>query len=223
MSLQKSIVIYFLISFAFLISEIFQLSVIVHIFRLLLIPFIGYSLWKMGKDLPILLCTAMFLCFVGDIWKIFPYSISLRYILIFTGLSYLIFSKICFKLIPDSKVKKLIFSSLPLLILWFLYYHYCVEDMFGVVLGNLYYIVLLYSIALGLFLIMSIVSYYNAENRLTLYTVFIAISFLIADTLMGLYIYIAPLLSYEILNVVFQITGYYFIYMFGLKRVDSKP
>src|SRR5690606_17168761 len=105
MNLQKSIAIYFLISFAFLISEIFQLSVIVHIFRLLLILFIGYSLWKLGKDLPILLSTAMFLCLAGDTLKIFPYSISLRYILIFTGLSYLIFSKICFKLIPDSKVK----------------------------------------------------------------------------------------------------------------------
>lgn len=223
MNLQKSIVIYFLISFAFLISEIFKISITTQIFSLLLLPFIGYSLWKIGREIPVLLAIAMILCFIGDIFQIFPYSMSLKYILIFTGLSYLVFSKVCFDLISDTKVKNLIFSSIPLLILWFLYYNYCARDIFGEALGDLYFTAILYSISLGLFLIISIVSYYNNDSRLTLYTVFIAVSFLIADTLMGMHIYVNPSGNYDVFNVAFQITGYYFIYMFGLKRVGFTP
>lgn len=223
MNLQKSIWIYFFISFAFLISEIFNLIITAHIFSLLLLPFISYSLWKIGGEIPVLLAIAMIFCFLGDVFQLFPYSISLKYILIFTGLSYLVFLRICFKLISDSNVKKLILSSIPLLILWFLYYNYCAKGIFGEALGDLYFTTILYSISLGLFLIMSIVSYYNKDNRLTLYTVFIAVSFLIADILMGLNIYVNPSRDYEIFNVVFQITGYYFIYMFGLKRIEFTP
>lgn len=220
MNLQKSIWIYCFISFAFLVSEMFEISILSNVLSLLLIPFVGYSLFKFREKTQTLLVIAMTLCFVSDVCNIFPYSKSLKYIFIFSGLSYLVFSRICFKLIFDYKVKRLMFSSTPLLIVWFLYYNYCARDIFGEALGNLYSIAILYSVSIGLFLILSIVCYYNNDNRITLYTVLMALSFLIGDTLMGMNIYFTPSRYYEIFNGVFQISAYYFIYMFGLRNVE---
>lgn len=220
MNLKKSIWIYCFISCAFLVSEILELSILSDVLSLLLIPFVGYSLLKFREKIHALLAIAIVLCFISDICDIFPYSKSLKYIFIFSGLSYLVFSGICFKLIFDSKVKRLIFSSTPLLFVWFLYYNYCAKDIFGEALGNLYTIAILYSISLVLFLILSIVCYYNNDNRMTLYTVLIALSFLIEDTLMSMNIYLTPSRYYEIFNVVFQISAYYFIYMFGLRNAE---
>ncbi|UOB17685.1 hypothetical protein [Abyssalbus ytuae] len=99
--------------------------------------------------------------------------------------------------------------------MWFIYFNYSVKDIFGEALGNFYTIGVLYSISLSLFSVIALVSYYNNEDKTSLLAVIIAMSFVLADIFMGINIFLTPAKVYEILNVIFQIGGYYFLYLFG--------
>lgn len=223
MNFKNGLIIYFIVSFGFLLSEILMLPVLVHIFRLLLMPVVFVLLWKSDIKISIWYVLIMLFYFVGDIFILYPYEVSLGYIFFFYGISHLLFAKLSFNLIKNVNVRKLMFSVLPIIVLWFIYFNYSVKDIFGESLGGFYTIGILYSISFSLFSIMAIVAYYNnSESKLSFYAVMIAMTFVIADILMGVNLFFSPHQLYEILNVLLQIVGYYFIYLFGVKSNSSK-
>lgn len=223
MNFKNGLIIYFVVSLGFLLSEILKIPVLVHVFRLLLMPVVFFSLWRSDTKISVWYVLIMFFYYVGDVCILYPYEISLGYIFFFYGISHLLFAKMSFNLIKNMSVRKLMFSVLPIIILWFVYFNYSVKGIFGESLGGFYAIGILYSISFSLFSIMAIVAYYNnSENKLSFYAVMIAMSFVIADILMGVNLFFSPHQLYEILNVLLQIVGYYYIYLFGIKNNTLK-
>lgn len=221
MKVKQLILLYFVFATVYFLSGVFGFMLLFNVSKLCLLPVLAFiSLYAEKKiNLPVILILTFY--FFADIALLLPQEISLKYVLLFFGLGHLVFIKVCFDLLKNLQVKRLIYSALPIIILWFVYYNYSLKDIFGDQLGGLYLPVLVYSITLSVFTIMSLVSYFNRDSKETLYPVLVSLSFLIANVLLGINEYVTKLKIFEITTILVQIVGYYFIMRF-ISEYDFK-
>lgn len=222
MNIKKNLsILFFIFSTLYLLSEILRIDLLVNISKLLLIPIITFRYFAYRKKRSLIFIAILFFCFLGDVALLFPFNKALPYVLFFFGICHLIFIRICFAMLKDVNVKKLIFSALPVIILWFVYYNYSLKDIFGKQLGDIYIPVLLHSIVLSIFTVMALVSYFNRESKETLHPVIISLSFVIVDVIIGVNKYVIDFRFFEITGILAQIIGYYFLMRF-ICEVDTR-
>ncbi|TRZ41069.1 lysoplasmalogenase family protein [Robertkochia solimangrovi] len=215
MKSKQGWIVYFIFALFYLICEIFESDILIHIARMLLMPVVFVEYMRTHKKrhpFPIIIISA---CFLGDLAVALAYRSLAPVSLACFAISHLVFIYICFRAIRDLNVKKLLFSALPVIILWFIYYNYSIKDIFGKDLGDNYIYVLLYSIVLSAFMIISLMGYFNDENKMSLFAVIIALSFVVGDIMMGLYAYITPLRFFELTYATAGVVGYFFIMRFN--------
>lgn len=127
------------------------------------------------------------------------------------GLAYIAFIIILFKTMKNLRLKRLLYSSFPLIVLWFAYYNYSIKDIFGEQLGKKYWYHLVYSLLASFFMITTIMRYFNKENKMNLYTVIIALTLVVNDVMNGLNNYVIPSHFFEIAAATATVFCYYFL------------
>lgn len=211
---RRLVILFFLVSLLYIISEILQLRMLVSVARVSLIPIVFFSYLFHKENYHPLIFLLLFLYLSGDIASLLNFETSLKLALLFFGLGHIIFIRFCFDMMQDLRLRRLLFSALPVIILWFVYYNYSIKDIFGEQLGNLLIPVILYSIVLSLFTIISLMSFFNKENNQTLFALIIAVTFLVGDVIHGVNQYFIQHWFFELVNIVAQIFGYYFLMKF---------
>lgn len=81
-------------------------------------------------------------------------------------------------------------------------------------MGDLYPFIIVYSIVLSAFTIISIVNYFNNETKENLYPVLIAVCFLLGDLIKAIDSYLVKLIFLDFTVVVLKVIGYYFLLKF---------
>ncbi|WP_224482616.1 hypothetical protein [Robertkochia aurantiaca] len=205
---------YLIASAIFLAGVISGMPWVEHTGRLLLVPiaYLYYSRAVIKRHyLPLVI---MVLCWLG---LFFGYVLSQKWQVvsfISYSLAYIILTVICFKSIRLLRVKRLLYSALPVIILWFVYFIYSIKDIFGNQMGKLYPYVMGYSIILSLFMIVTLVSFFNKETKIKLFAVIIALSFVVGDIMIGFYNYLEADFLFKFVNAVATVAAYFFLARF---------
>lgn len=216
MKVVRLIQIFFVICLVLIIGEIFNLSIIRLFSRLILMPLLFVIYYRSVEKVSYYLTAIFLLCYFGDISTYYDYSSSLKFSIIFYGLSHIVLSVFAFTLIKERSTKKLLLSSIPVIILWMVYYEYYLHDTFGQVLDSLYPYVLGYSIVLGILNVLANVSFFNEGSQLTLYLIIIAVSIVVGDVLMCIYVFANPIHFFKVINLMTHLIAYFFILKFAI-------
>ncbi|MCX2680041.1 lysoplasmalogenase family protein [Galbibacter sp. EGI 63066] len=225
MNKEQLLKIYFVFGAVYLLAVLFDLRLLTNIAKLSLVPLVFLSYYIFNKKCELIPIIIMGCCFLGDAFSLYPYNM-IKISFVFFAISHLIFAYICFRSIKDLKVKKLIFSAVPVIILWFVYFNYSIKDIFGDQMGDLYSFVIVYSVVLSTFTILSLVNYFNNEIKVNLYPIIIALCFLVRDIIMAINSYITDLIFFSATMVVAKVVGYYFLLRFvttfDFKRLNGR-
>ncbi|WP_220399463.1 lysoplasmalogenase family protein [Galbibacter sp. BG1] len=205
---------FFGFSLVYLVSRVFELDLIANIAKASLIPLVFLNYYLSKKRIEIVPVVILLFCFLGDLFTMHLTPFTTRAFLICYGISFLVFAVICFRAIHDFDVKKLIFSAVPVIVLWFIYFNYSIKDIFGEQMGDLYPYIIIYSIVLSAFTIISLVNYFNNEQKVNLYPVMVSVSFLIADIMTAIHNFIVPLFFYSVTAVLLKVVCYFFLLRF---------
>ncbi|WP_417445042.1 lysoplasmalogenase family protein [Joostella sp.] len=214
MKTNELLKLYFVFSAIYLLALLFDFHLVASIAKVSLIPIIFFNYYFEKGKLALIPTLILACCFLGDVFMLNFNPVTVRLFLIFFGINHLIFSLICFRSIHDLDVKKLIFSAVPVIILWFIYFNYSIKDIFGEQMGDLYPFIIIYSIVLSAFTIISLVNFFNDESKINLYPVIISVCFLIGDIMMAIDNYIVKLFFFDITIVVVKVISYYFLLKF---------
>ncbi|XLS30893.1 hypothetical protein ACJD0Z_08705 [Flavobacteriaceae bacterium M23B6Z8] len=198
-----------------LIAEIFEIRILRLVPRLLMIPLLYFVYSKKTKLSNWGVSLVFLFYFFGEISSFFDGKAGLKYSLIFFGLGHLVLSVFAFKLIHEKGTKKLLYYSIPIILLWLIYYEFYLRDAFGDTLGALYPYVMAYSIALVMLNVLANVSFFNTGSQLTLYLIIIAVSLIIGDAMMSMYLFLNPISLFKSINIASHIITYIFLLKFA--------
>lgn len=214
MTKKKLKLLFIAIALLYIIAEYFQLKLLLSITKVSLIPIV-YVVYTMSKEKHHALTLVLLVFyFLGDMFSLLNFEVAVVLTLLFFGLGHIVFIKFCFDMLQDVRVRRLLFSALPVIILWFVYYNYSIKDIFGDQLGNLLVPVMFYSIILSIFTIVSVMSYFNKETKMTMYALVIAITFLIGDVINGINTYFSHSSFFDLASIGAQVMGYYILSKF---------
>ncbi|MCQ0110842.1 lysoplasmalogenase family protein [Zhouia amylolytica] len=211
---QKLTYVFIAVAVLYLLAEFFQLKLLISIAKVSLIPVVYIIYTSSKKKHHLYTLTLLIFYFLGDMFSLLNFNGAVELTLLFFGLGHLVFIRFCFEMLQDVRVRRLLFSALPVIVLWFIYYNYSIKDIFGDQLGDLLTPVMFYSIILSAFTVVSIMSYFNKENKMTMYTLIIAMTFLVGDVINGINMYFSHNSFFELTNVIAQVIAYYFLTKF---------
>lgn len=205
---------YFAIVLIYLFTVIFQLDPASDLLRLALLPCIFWYHSRNVDKIHPLVWVIMLSYYFGDIlWSLHdPDNYPLM--LVTFGVGHLVFMYICYLCIKDLNVKRLLFSAIPFVALWFVYFNYSIKDIFGDQMGDQYPYILGYSIVISAFLIVALIKFFNDEQKIFLYTVIVALTLVFGDIMYSLYIYINPVVIFKLTHGIATCVGYFFIMRF---------
>lgn len=152
--------------------------------------------------------------YVGDVLRSMHNVELMPFTLGAYSVGHVSFMYISYRCIRDLKVKRLLFSAIPFIVLWLIYFNYSIKDIFGSQMGENYTFVLMYSILLSAFLIIALIKFFNDEQKVYLFTVIIALCFVGCDIMLGLYQYVAPARIFEISYALGSAAGHFFLLRF---------
>ncbi|MCM5662767.1 lysoplasmalogenase family protein [Galbibacter mesophilus] len=205
---------FFGFSILYFVTRVLDINLVANIAKASLIPIVFFNYYFSKAKVDIVPVVILLFCFLGDLFTLHLTPFTTRAFLVSYGLSYLILAIACFCTIRDFDVKKLIFSAVPVIILWFIYFNYSIKDIFGEQMGDLYPFIIVYSIVLSSFTIIALVNYFNNEQKINLYPVLISVSFLLADIMTAIHNFIVPLFFYTVTVVVLKVICYFFLMRF---------
>ncbi|WP_224490760.1 lysoplasmalogenase family protein [Robertkochia flava] len=130
------------------------------------------------------------------------------------AVGHLTFLYISYKCIKDLNVKKILFSAIPFIVLWFIYFNYSIKDIFGSQMGDNYPYIMAYSIILSSFMIVALLKFFNDERKEYLFTLIVGVSFVGGDIMMGLYDYVTPARIFEVSHSIATVAAYFFLMRF---------
>ncbi|MEL4308761.1 lysoplasmalogenase family protein [Joostella sp. CR20] len=221
MSNKQLLALYFGFGFLYLLASVFHIGLLANIAKLSLIPIVFFNYYFHKNKLEVVPIVLLVSCFLGDVFSLYLGPISSRFFLACFGIHHLVFTAICYKAIRDFDAKKLIFSAVPVVVLWFIYFNYSIKDIFGSQMGDLYPFVLAYSIVLSAFTITSLVNYFNNETKVNLYPVMVAVCFLIGDITLAIDNFLVELFFFDFTTVVVKVVAYLFLLRL-IKHFDFK-
>ncbi len=134
--------------------------------------------------------------------------------LAFYAIGHAAFLYISYKCIKDLKVRRLLFSAIPFVALWLVYFNYSIKDIFGPKLGEHFLYTQLYSILLSLFLLVALIKFFNDEQKVYLFTLICAISFIGGDIMSGTYEFVAREPVFLLAHAFACVAGYFFLMRF---------
>ena len=214
MNSNKILTLYFIFSAVFLIASLLHVKLVANIAKVSLIPLVFFNYYFYKNKLELIPMLLLIFCFLGDVFMLDFNRYTSRLYLVTFGIHHLVFALVCYRAIQDFNAKKLIFSALPVITLWFVYFNYSIKDIFGSQMGDLYPFVLAYSIVLSAFTIISLVNYFNNETKVNFYPVMVAVCFLIGDIIMAIDNYLFELFFFDFTVVVVKVIGYFFLLKF---------
>ncbi|NAS30899.1 hypothetical protein GTQ40_07950 [Flavobacteriaceae bacterium R38] len=216
MKVVRLIQFFFLVSAILVLGEIFDIDFIRLISRIVILPILFAIYYKSVEKVNYALVLVFFLLFLGNISTYYDYNSSLKFSIIFFGFSNALLAVFSFTLIKTKSTRKLLLYSLPVAILWLVYYEYYFDDTFGSILGSLYPYVITYSVVLGILNILANVSFFNEGSKLTLYLIIIGVTIVVGDVLMCIYIFANPIHFFKIINIITNLIASFFILKFAI-------
>ncbi len=215
MNTSRVIIFYYLLGILLLLAEIFDIKILQLVPRLVMLPLIYWIYVKNTKLTHIGISLVFLFYFFGEISSFLSEKIGLSFSLVFFGLGHLVLCVFAFKLIQEKSTKKLLYYSIPLILLWLIYYEFYFRDAFGETLATLYPFVMGYSITIVLLNVLANVSFFNSGSQLTLYLIIIAVSVIVGDAMMSMYLFFNPVNLFEVINVMSHVISYIFLLKFA--------
>lgn len=133
------------------------------------------------------------------------------------GIGHSILLYISYRCIKDLNVRKILFSAIPFIVLWFIYFNYSIKDIFGAQMGENYPYIMGYSILLSSFMIVALLKFFNDERKEYLFTVIVGVCLVGGDIMMGLYDYVSPARIFLISNAIATAAAYFFLMRFFIQ------
>lgn len=205
---------YLVVAAAYLIVVILKFEVLAEILKLQLLPMVFWQHYRTrGKVHRI--SWIIFICYyIGDIiWPIKTEQLY-PYMLFFFGMGHLVFIYIAYKCIKDVSLKKLLFSFLPFIALWFVYFLFSIKDIFGAKMGSLYPAIMIYASLVILFFFLALVKFFNDERKVYLFSVIMAIALTFGDIMHGFYTFVSPLFIFLFSHAFATTVQYFFMLRF---------
>lgn len=215
MNTSLVIICYYLLGVFLLVAEMLDFKVMQLIPRFLMLPLLYYVYVKKTKMIQWTISLVFLLYLFGEISSFFTKKIGLEYSLVFFGLGHMMLCGFAFKLIQEKSTKKLLYYSIPVILLWLIYYEFYFRDSFGDMLGEAYPYVMGYSVAVVLLNVLSNVSFFNSGSQLTLYLIMIAVSIIVGDAMMSMYFFFNPINIFKTINELSHIISYIFLLKFA--------
>ena len=222
MKVIRLIQLFFLLSIILIIGELFSIAIIRLLARVVLVPTLFLIYYKSVEKVNPIVIPVFLFSYLGDISTYFDYSISFKASIVLFGISHIYLAIIAFTLIKEKSIKRLLLYAIPIIILWLVYYEYYLYETFGTILGSLYPYVLGYTIALGVLNILANVSFFNEGSKLTLYLIVIAVSIVVGNVLLCIYIFASPIHIFKVVNVISHVFAYFFILKFTISYSKYK-
>jgi hypothetical protein len=215
MNTSKVVIFFYLLGIVLLIAEVFDIKILQLAPRILMLPLLYWVYIKKTKLTHWGVSLVFLFYFFGEISSFLSEQIGLKYSLIFFGLGHLVLSGFAFKLINEKSTKKLLYYSIPIILLWLVYYEFYFRDAFGDTLGHMYPFVMGYSITVVLLNVLANVSFFNSGSQLTLYLIIIAVSIIVGDAMMSMYLFFNPINLFKVINVLSHLISYIFLLKFA--------
>lgn len=198
----------------YVLTAIFRWELPRELLRLSLLPIVFAYYYLKHKQVDLLVWVLLISYYTGDVLRSVHDRSLLPYMLSAYAIGHFCFMYISYKCIKDLKVKRLLFSALPFIVLWFVYFNYSIKDIFGAQMGEHYFETMAYSIILSAFMIVALIKYFNDEQKVYLFTVIIALCIVGGDVVSGLHDYLAKLRVFEISFAIATAAGYFFLMRF---------
>lgn len=207
---------YMLAGFLYLLATVLKWELTMELLRLTLLPVaFGYYAFKFQK-INLWVWVLLLSYYGGDIFRSFHDMKWLPLQLGFYAVGHTAFMYISYKCIKDLKVRRLLFSAIPFVALWLVYFNYSIKDIFGPELGENFLFTQAYSILLSLFLLVALIKFFNDEKKVYLFTLICAISFVGGDIMSGMYDFVAPEYIFKVAHAFASAAGYFFLTRFIL-------
>jgi len=207
---------YYIIGILLLLGEGLEISFLRLAGRLLLLPMLFFIYFRSVQKVNYAIVAIFVIYFIGGISNFFDQTLTLKYTLLVFGAGHILMGVFCFQLINEKSTKRLLLYAIPMITLWVVYYDVYLNEAFGDTLGNLYPIILGYSIILGLLNVLANVSFFNSGSYLTLYLVILSVNLLVGDIMMCLYIFVNPLSLFKVVNEATHLISYIFLLRFAV-------
>ncbi|WP_335964357.1 lysoplasmalogenase family protein [Galbibacter sp. PAP.153] len=214
MNKKQILSLFYGLSAIYFIAEVIDLNLIENIARVSIpiVVFLFYYFFSPRHH--IIPCAILVTGLIGDIFLLWHSSTAAKIFLSVFGINHIIYIYVCFSAINNLDLKKLIFSAIPVIILWFIYFNYSIKDIFGGQMGDLYPFIIVYSVILSLFTIFSLVNFFNNEEKVNLYLVIIALCYLVVEIIMAIDNFVSEMFIFDLTKVVARVVGYFFLMRF---------
>lgn len=205
---------YLLVSLLYMLVTVFQWEPVRDMLRLGLLPLVFWFYASRHSQLSVWVWVLLGCYFLADMLRPWQNKELTPYILGAYSVGHLIISYICYRSMEDLKVKRILFSAIPFIALWLIYFNYSIKDIFGAQMGDSYPVIMAYAILLSVFFIITLIKFFNDEQKVFLYTVIVSLTFVGRYLVMGMYHYITPALIFEISFSFATAAGYFFLMRF---------
>lgn len=205
---------YIVLATAYVLAVIARFEVLADVLKMQLVPMVFWLHYREKKKIHLFSWIILLSYFFGDIlWsvrnpEVFPYMM-----LVFM-VGHLMFVYISYRCIKDLNVKKILFSALPFIILWFIYFVFSIWDIFGDKMGDQYPFIMAYALVVCTFFILTMIKFFNDERKVYMFTLIIALTLVGGDIMFGLYSYLAPLFVFYLTHALATAVHYFFILRF---------
>jgi hypothetical protein len=205
---------YLLLSLLYMLATVFELEPVRDLLRLGLLPLVFAFYASRHSKLSIWVWAILLGYYLADVLRPWQTPYFGPVILLAYSVGHLIISYICYRCMEDFKVKRILFSAIPFIALWLIYFNYSIKDIFGAKMGESYPYIMAYAILLSVFFIIALIKFFNDEQKVFLYIVIVALTFVGRYIVMGMYHYVTPALIFQISFSFATAAGYFFLMRF---------
>lgn len=205
---------YLLLSLLYMLATIIQWEPVINILRLGLIPLVFGFYASRRSELSVWVWVLLGSYYLADIMRPWQSPYLAPFILGAYSVGHIIISYICYRCMEDFKVKRILFSAIPFIALWLIYFNYSIKDIFGAKMGDSYPYIITYAILLSVFFIITLIKFFNDEQKVFLYTVIVSLTFVGRYIVMGIYHYVTPAGIFQISFSFATAAGYFFLMRF---------
>ncbi|MBL7473681.1 hypothetical protein [Robertkochia sediminum] len=205
---------YLLLSLLYMLATVFEWEPVRDLLRLGLLPLVFGFYASRHSKLSGWVWAILGGYYIADVLQPWTTPVIAPIILIGYSIGHLIISYICYRCMEDFNVKRILFSAIPFIALWLIYFNYSMKDIFGAQMGESYPYIMAYAILLSVYFIITLIKFFNDEQKVFLYLVIVALTFVGRYIVMGMYYYVTPALIFEISFSFATAAGYFFLMRF---------
>ncbi|MFI2743445.1 hypothetical protein ACG2LH_11945 [Zhouia sp. PK063] len=218
MKQNQTLLIYGVFSLFYILSIFFKITFATETLNVLFIPLAFCLYIQEVRKINNVMLVIFLILFVNNaevlffqpnsFWSIFIYLIT-------KCIFYLVLTVIAFKRITDFSIRRMLFSAVPIILLWLIYFNYSIKDLFGKEMSDMYIYYLVYSILLSSFLLISLISYFSKETLNGIHLIVIATCFMISGILRAIQVFLVNVSYFDMVVAFLYIVCYFFIFKFA--------